>query len=124
MNREFTISTSFGLLKSDSVARRTLFSIARGIGGLLEETSLSIKVPTNTTEQAVPMGGITTGKVLYISCTEPLKVTLNRVNPGEGEGFNVSEDGLFLLLDTEITTIHVSNTSGSESLMNMYLAGS
>jgi hypothetical protein len=120
----FTIGTSFGILKSDSTTRRTITSIAHSVGDLVEGNYIDpISIASGVVEQAISFGGVTTAKVLYIRTTQDITVVLNRVTPTGGEGFELSKDGVFLSLGTEITTLHVSNSSGSIAYLEIYVAG-
>lgn len=123
MGVPFTVSTTFGIVRSDSTARKTLSSLAHGIGDLSEETSLTIKVANGQSEQSITLGGVSPADVLFIRSDQEITVIINRSTPANGEGFTLLEDGFLLLLGASISTLHVSNSSGSEATVEIYVAG-
>lgn len=86
-----------------------------------EETGLNtLVIPDATVALAIGMGTITKGKLLFVYSDEPITLHIN------GAGIDSALGTLFLHIADEttgITSIHISNASGSPATVEILIAG-
>ncbi len=75
---------------------------------------------TATTDEALPMGGVTTASVLYLLSTQDITVNLNS---NAGTNIVLSANKLFFSAGLAVTAIYLSNASGSTANITALIAG-
>ena len=76
-----------------------------------------VAVPTATVDLLIPLGKVTTGKILYIESDQVIKIKLNSNSNTE---LAVSK---FILLHSDFTSLYVSNVSGAGATLRLLILG-
>lgn len=114
----YTLSANTHSTKSDTVTRTVLHTRSTAVSVSLV-TDLSIKLPTGAAGTAVDLGSITTASYVEITSTQDIGIVLNSGD----ETFDLNAGGILLLVKGAVTSINLSNDSGSAATVLVTLGG-
>lgn len=118
-----TLSVTTSLVRATDLDRSTVRTIVGSVGEILVEGGGRYSVATGVTAQALDMGGVTTGSVLYLASNWPVTVILNG-SASIPVGILVdNEPGFLLLLNTAVTSVAITNMSGNAANIDFFIAG-
>lgn len=88
-----------------------------------DRLSHTFTINANTTDTALDLGMIVSGKILWVECDGPLIVSMTQ-DLGAGPVVNVQKVDRFLLAQTAFTTVSVANPSATTAVhLSIIVAG-
>lgn len=118
-----TLSFTTSLVRATNLDRSTVRTIIASVGDVAVEGGGKYSVATSVTAQALSMGGVTTGMVLYLSSDQSVTVILNGTTSISVGTSTENEPGVLLLMNTSITSIAITNFSGNAANIDCFVAG-
>lgn len=89
---------------------------------ITEEMSGTIEIANAVTDQAIQLGGVTAGKILYLESDRELTFKFN----GGSDALKLSPTNAAkakLMWEGEFTALTVSNASGATAVLTYFIAG-
>jgi hypothetical protein len=110
------------LIRATDLDRSTVRTVIGSMDGIKVEGGGLYTIATGVTAQALSLGGVTTGTVLYLSTTMPITAILNGSPIPIGVDTQ-NEPGILLFTNTAITSVAITNASGSAAYIDFFIAG-
>lgn len=114
-----TLSLLANLLESTTKTRTTRDSVAIGVGDLEQIQSIGQVYVTGAVEAVFPLAGIETVQALWMTSDQDVTVFFGAATVG----FSLKGGGILVLMNTSITSIKISNSSGNKADVRAILGG-
>lgn len=106
------------LYVASTVAQKsTVKTYSPVLSDITEDSILNYAVATGVTDQSIALPGQTTAKGVIITTDHDVSFKVN----GGDTAIPLNADGLFVMFKTEVTSLSVSNSSGSKATIHVVL---